>query len=144
MDGVTPTQIDMDPPQGCDFSSIGARDENAPSGKALESPAPPMLGEAMRPLQECVHPVLGGTQGQSSSRGKISKENRCPPSPIPHELYKASLGDPPNIDGSPTLDLVGTQGSVVLSETNAKGKAKAERCDSVNMDTSMDDIASGG
>jgi hypothetical protein len=99
-----------------------------------------MLGEAMRPLQECVQPVFGGTQGQSS-RGKISKEKRCPwpPSvpeqgahsseyreldmgvglelyhpPMPHELSTASLGDPPNIDNSPALDPVGTQGSAAL------------------------------
>jgi hypothetical protein len=141
MDGVTPAQIDMDSPEDCD-SSLGTGDENAPSGKASESPGPPMVGEAMRPLQECVQPVLGGTQGQSS-RGKISKEKRCPPSvpeqgahsserreldmgvalesyypSMPHELSTASLGDPPNIDNSPALDPVGTQGFAVLSETN--------------------------
>jgi hypothetical protein len=141
MDGVMPAQIDMDSPEGCDFS-LGTRDENAPSGKALENPGPPMLGEAMRPLQECVQPVFGGTQGQSS-RGKISKEKRCPQNvpeqgahssecrqldmgvalelhhpPMPHELFTAPPGDPPNIDNSPTLDPVGTQGSAALSETN--------------------------
>jgi hypothetical protein len=137
---ITPAQIDMDSLGGCDFS-LGTRDENAPSGKALESPRPPIVDEAMRPLQECVQPVLGGTQGQSS-RGKISKEKQCPPSlpkqgahssecreldtgvaleldypPMPHELT-ASLVDPPNIDNSPALDPVGTQGSAVLFETN--------------------------
>ena len=136
-----PAQIHMDSLEGCDFS-LGFRDENAPSGKALEGPGPPMLGEAMGPLQECVQPVLGGTQGQSS-REKISKEQRCPPSmpeqgahtsecreldmgialelyypPMPHELSTASLGDTPNIDSSPVFDPVGTQGSVVLSETD--------------------------
>jgi hypothetical protein len=142
MDGVTPAQIDMDSPEGCDFS-LGARDRTAPSGtKALKKPVPPMLGEAMRPLQECVQPVLGGTQGQSS-RGKFSKEKRCPPGapgqvahssecgelgmdvelelyypPMPHELSTASLGDPSNIDTSPALDLVGKQGSTYFSETN--------------------------
>ena len=101
-----------------------------------------MDGITMRPLQECVQPVLGGTQGQSS-RGKTSKEKRCPPSvpeqgahssesreldmgvalelycpPMPHVLSTASLGDPPNIGNSPALDPVGTQGSAILSETN--------------------------
>jgi hypothetical protein len=37
---------------------------------------------------------------------------------MPHELSTASLGDPPNIDNSPALDPVGTQGFAVLSETN--------------------------
>jgi hypothetical protein len=141
MDGVTPAQIDMDAPEGCDFS-LGTRDENAPSGKALENPGPPMLDEAIRLLQECVQPVLGGTQGQSS-RGKISNEKRYPQSvpeqgahsserreldmggalepycpPMPREPSTASLGDPPIIDNSPALDPVGTQGSAVLSVTN--------------------------
>ena len=141
MDGVTPAQIDMESPEGCDFS-LGTRYENTPSGRALESPGPPMGDEAMRPLQKCMQPVLGGTQGQSS-RGKISKEKRCPPSlpeqeahssgcweldtgvalepycpPMSHELSTASLGDSPNIDNSSALDPVGMQGSAVLSETN--------------------------
>jgi hypothetical protein len=141
MDGVTPAQIDMDAPECCDFSP-GTRDENAPSGKALENLGPPMQDEAMRPLQECVQPVLGGTQGQYS-RGKISNEKRCPPSvpeqgahssecreldmggalepycpPMPHEPSTASLGDTPINDNSPALDPVGTQGLAVLPVTN--------------------------
>ena len=140
MDGVAPAQIDMDFPEGRDFS-LGTRDQNAPSGKALENPGPPMLGKAMRPLQGCVQPVLGGTQGQPS-RGKISKKKQCPPNvpeqgahpsecrgldtgvalelyhPMPHELSTASLDDPPNIDNPPALDPVGTQRSAVLSESN--------------------------
>jgi hypothetical protein len=109
MDGVAPAPIDLDSPEGCGFR-LGTRDENAPSG------------EAMRPLQECVQPVLGGTQGQSS-RGKISNEKRCPPS-VPEqgahssECRELDMGVPPNIDGSTALDPVGTQGSAALSETN--------------------------
>jgi hypothetical protein len=139
MDGITPVQIGMDSPEGCDFS-LGTRDEIAPSGKALERPGPPMVGEAMRPLQECVHPVSGGVQGQSS-RGKTSKEKPCSPSvpeqgahsnecreldmgvalepyypSMPHELSTASLGDPPDIDNSPALEPIGTQGPAVLSD----------------------------
>ena len=158
-----PAQIDMDTPEGYDFS-LGTRDENALSGKALENPRPPILGEAMRPLQVCVQPVLGGTLGQSS-RVKVRKEKRWPPS-VPM-LSTASLG-PPN---SLALDLVGTQASAVLSETSdsdltltvlashhqnqrraplmekprrrtkAKGKAKA---DSVDVDASREDIGLGG
>lgn len=140
MDGVTLAQIDMDSPEGCDLSQ-GTRDENAPSG-TLENPEPPILDDAMRPMQECVQPLLGSTQGQSS-RGRISSEKRCPPSvpeqgahsnehreldmcvapelyysPMPHELSTSSLGDPPNIDNSSALDPVGTQGLAVLSGTN--------------------------
>lgn len=140
MDGITQVQIDMDSLEGWDLS-LGARDENAPSGKALVSPGPPMVG-AMRPLQECAQPVLGGRQGQSS-RGKTSKERTCSPGvpeqgahssecreldvgvalepqylPMPRELSTASLGDPPNIDNSHALDPVGTHGPAVLSETS--------------------------
>ena len=135
-----PTQIDVDSPEGWDFS-LGTRDENTLSGKALENPGPPMLGETMRPVQECVQPDWGRTQGQPSS-GKISKEKRCPPTvpeqevhsnecreldmglalelydPPMHELSMTSPGDPPNVDNSLALDLIGTQGSAVLSETN--------------------------
>ncbi|KAF8489991.1 hypothetical protein F5888DRAFT_1143304 [Russula emetica] len=157
MDGVMPAQIDMDPPEGCDLS-LRTRDENAPSGKALENPGPPMLGEAMRPLQECVQPVFGGTQGQSS-RGKSSKEKRCPQSvpeqgahsseyreldmgvalelyhpPIPHELLTASPGDPPNIDNSPTLDPTDdTSDSDVSLAVLASGHQKQRRASSMKM-----------
>lgn len=186
MDSVTPAQIDMDSPEGCDFS-LGTRDENAPSSKALENPGPPMLGEVMRPLQECVQPVLGGTQGQSSGE-KFCKEKRCLPSvpeqgahssesrelemdvalglycpPMPHELSTASLGDPPNIDNSPAFDPVDDTSDsdvplallVSLREkqrraplikkprrrTKVKGKAKADGCNSVDVDASRKDIA---
>ena len=142
MGGVTPAQIDMDYPEGCDFS-LGAIYETAPSGKALENSGQPMLGGAMRTLQECVQPILCGTQGQSS-RENISIEKRYPPGapeqeahssatecreldmsvalgqyypPMLHELSTASLGDTPNIDSSPALDPVGTHGSAVLLET---------------------------
>jgi hypothetical protein len=121
MDGVAPAPIDLDSPEGCGFR-LGTRDENAPSGEASENPGPTILDEAMRPLQECVQPVSGGTQGQSS-RGKISNEKRCPPS-VPEqgahssECRELDMGVPPNIDGSTALDPVGTQGSAALSETN--------------------------
>lgn len=144
MDDVTLSQIDMDSLEGCDFS-LGTRDENAQSG-TLENPEPPILDDAMRPMQECVQtlvqPLLGSTQGQSS-RGRISDEKRCPPSvpeqgahsserreldmgvalelycpSMPHELSTSSLGDLPNIDNSPSLDSAGTQGLAVLSGTN--------------------------
>lgn len=158
-------------PGGCDFN-LGSRDENALSGRALENPGPQMLGEAMRPPQECVQPVLGGTLDQSSSR-KVS-EKRCPPSvpeqeeswgecgesdmgeaselyypPAPHELSAASLSDPPNIDNSPALDLRHqNQRRAPLMEkprrrTKAKAKAKADRRGSVNVDASKEDIALG-
>jgi len=114
MDGVTPAQIDMDSPEGCD-SNLGTRDENAPSGETLENPRPPMLGEAMRHLQECVQPVLGGTQGQSS-RGKISKEKRCPPSVLEQGAYSNEHRE--SDMGVALLDPVGTQGSAVPSGMN--------------------------
>lgn len=141
MDCVTPAQIDLDSPEGWNLS-LDIRDKNALSGKALESPRLPMVGEAMRPLQQCMQLVLGGTQGQPS-RGNTGKEKRCPPSvaeqgahssecreldmciafdpyhpPTPHELSTVSLGGPPDNDNSPTLDPAGTQGSTVLFETN--------------------------
>lgn len=141
MGGITPAQLDVDSPDYCAFS-LGTGDGNAPSGETLENPGPPNLGEAMRPLQECVLPVPGGTQGQSS-RGNFIKVKRCPPSvpeqgarssgcreldtgvalelyypPMPHELSTGSLGDHPDIDNSPALDPVGTHGPAVLSETN--------------------------
>jgi len=64
VDSVTPAQIDIDTPGGCDFS-LGIRDENVPSGMISEKSGQAMPDEATRFLQERVQPVLGDTQGQS-------------------------------------------------------------------------------
>ncbi len=127
MDGITQAQNDMDSPEGCDFS-LGIRDENTPSGKVLGMPGPATLDEAMRPLQECVQPVLGGTQDQSppSVPERTAYSSECRevdmdvahelfPPPIPHELSTASHGYTSNLENSPALGSVGTQGTALYS-----------------------------
>lgn len=102
MDGVTPTQIDMEPLEGCDFS-LCTRDENIPSGKAIECPGPPMMGEAMRPVQELSSVPEQGAHTSECRELDMDPSLELYYPPVPHELSTASLGDQPL-----TLDPVGT------------------------------------
>ncbi len=98
------------------------------SGKVLGKPGPATLDEAMRPLQECVQPVFGGTQDQSppSVPERTAYSSECRevdmdvahelfPPPIPHELSTASHGYTSNLENSPALGSVGTQGTALYS-----------------------------
>ena len=97
----------MDPPEGCDFS-LCTGDENALSGKALECPGPPMMGEAMRRLHKRL-PSVPEQGAHSSECGELDMDAALEMyhPPMPHELSAASLGDPSDIGKSPALDPVG-------------------------------------